>query len=365
MCQTAFFFQRSVGLTRHGPLVMQTQTLVTLMKTTNTTWIGKKRNNGVLSGLCLVAALAGVGSVNASTLAYWNFEGDGVTTPTDGALVKDYAARSAIQARGIAAIDVSGNGNTMFAWDNNWMKYSANVPGAIVPQTQVANSFSMANLNNFPAASTWSLNSAPTGTDLETVKPLAWTLEASIYATANNGHRTFLGREGNGVAANASAAPLYFKTLNGKLGIEFADEAGNFYSLFDTTAMSLNTWYNVAAVSDGANLSLYRDSGLGYQLIGSLGLMPGDTRLAYDDNGSTTVGDAQWGWTLGRGRYGVNDLQNQNHTDRWLGNIDEVRISNAALSPGQFLFAPVPEPTTATLFSLGLACLAVTRRRRK
>jgi hypothetical protein len=55
----------------------------------------------------------------------------------------------------------------------------------------------------------------------------------------------------------------------------------------------------------------------------------------------------QWGWTL----------------DRWLGNIDEVRISDSALSPSQFLFAPVPEPTTASLALLGgLASWALRRK---
>jgi hypothetical protein len=86
---------------------------------------------------------------------------------------------------------------------------------------------------------------------VETIKPLAWTIEASIYSTDNTGHRTFLGRDGNGVStANSSRAPFYFKTFNGTLGVEFADEAGNFYSVFDTTgALSLNTWYNVSGLS--------------------------------------------------------------------------------------------------------------------
>jgi hypothetical protein len=62
--------------------------------------------------------------------------------------------------------------------------------------------------------------------------------------------------------------------------------------------------------------------------------------LNYDDNGSTTVGDTQWGWTVGRGRYGSSDLQDQNHVDRFLGYIDEVRISDVALAPSAFLFEP-------------------------
>jgi hypothetical protein len=47
----------------------------------------------------------------------------------------------------------------------------------------------------------------------------------------------------------------------------------------------------------------------------------------------------------------------------WLGNIDEVRISDSALNPSQFLFAPVPEPATASLALLGgLASWALRRK---
>ncbi|MCA9248734.1 MAG: PEP-CTERM sorting domain-containing protein, partial [Planctomycetales bacterium] len=76
-----------------------------------------------------------------------------------------------------------------------------------------------------------------------------------------------------------------------------------------------------------------------------------------DINGDT------WGWTLGRGRYGTSDDPTQNHTDRWEGYIDEVRISNVALAQYEFLFATIPEPSTAVL--LGLALIAAATRRRR
>ena len=66
-----------------------------------------------------IAAGVAAAPLHAATVAYWRFEGDGVTTPTDGAWVQDTNGRTAIQPEGIPVIDVSGNGNTLYTWDNN------------------------------------------------------------------------------------------------------------------------------------------------------------------------------------------------------------------------------------------------------
>lgn len=320
------------------------------------------------AALCLAVPAA---AAQAGTLAYWRFEGAGGETPVAGTTqVEDTNGRNLTvtypNAPGIAVSDVSGNGNTLRAWEHAWAghTYQSTVPAAVVPRTGAANNFSVQNGGDFPALFTWSLKTAPT-TDVETIKPLAWTIEASILSTNIGSHRTFVGRDGNRDTGltDGNRAPLYFKTLNGVLQILFTDEAGNTYDLSDPTgAIATNQWYNVAAVSDGTTLSLYKDAGAGYQLVNSMALIAGDTRLNYDDNGSTTVGDTQWGWTVGRGRYGGSDLQGDGHGDRWLGAIDEVRISDVALSPSQFLFA-VPEPTGAALIVMGSAVVWMSRRR--
>ncbi len=306
-------------------------------------------------GIALAAigflAWAGVAvrPVGAGTLAYWRFEGDGTSVPTAGMQVEDTNGRNLgiifPNPPGVAVADASGNGNTLRAWDHAFAghTYRASVPVAALA-SGLPNGFSVQNAGSFPALSTWSLKSTPT-TDAERVKPLAWTIEATIMQTAANLHSTFVGRDGNrdAGAGDASRAPLYFKTFNGTLQLLFTDEGGRTYDLSDPTGpLTLNAWYNVAAVSDGATLKLYKDSGAGYKLVNSQALTPGDTRLNYDDGGSTTAGDAQWGWTVGRGRYGSSTLQADGHTDRWFGSIDEVRISDEALDPAEFLFLPTP-----------------------
>ncbi|MBC8094796.1 MAG: hypothetical protein H7Y43_03180, partial [Akkermansiaceae bacterium] len=256
--------------------------------------------------------------------------------------------------------DVSGNGNTLWSWEFSFAShvYQPDVIAATVPINGLPNTFSIENSGGFPASFTWSTNSNPT-TDVEPIKPLAWTIEASIKPTAIDGaHRTFVGRDGNGVSSSdGNLAPLYFQTApNGFLRINFTDEGGRNYVVTDTEALQINTWYNVAAVSDGTTVRLYKDSGAGYMLVGSRALTAGDTRLAYDDAGSTSVNDTQWGWTLGRGRYGGGNAQSDNHGDRWLGFIDEVRISDAALKLSQMLFSPTnvyvvsgPSPTNVVV----------------
>lgn len=290
----------------------------------------------------MVLALS-IMSVEAATLAYWRFEGDGVTTPTDGTFLKDTNGRTAVQTDGLLTIDSSGNGNSLYTWDNNATghQYRPFTPPVSKLRSGLPNNFSIQNNGGFPASFTWSRESSPT-LDIEPLKLAQWTIEASIYQTQSGVHQTFVGRDGRkDLPAPADRAPLYFKTLNGQLQILFTDEAGNDYDLSDTTGnLSLNTWYNVAAVSNGTTLSLYKDSGGGYQLVNSMPLIPGDTRLNYDDNGSSTVGDTQWGWTVGRGRYGGSLEQTANHVDRFFGYIDEVRISDTALTPNQFLMEP-------------------------
>jgi len=302
--------------------------------------------------LGLAAALT-ASSAQATTLAYWRFEGNGVDVPVAGTTqVEDTNGRNLAvtfpNAPGIAVPDVTGNGNTLRAWEHSFAghTYQSTVPASPLA-SGLANNFSVQNAGNFPAMSTWSLKNSPTS-DLETIKPLAWTIEASFMSTNIGSHRTFVGRDGNRDAGigDGNRAPLYFKTFNGTLQVLFTDEAGNTYDLSDTTGpIVTNSWYNVAAVSDGTTLSLYKDSGAGYQLANSMPLVAGDTRLNYDDNGSTTVGDTQWGWTVGRGRYGGSDLQTDAHVDRWFGAIDEIRISDVALTPSQFLFIPAPSLT--------------------
>jgi hypothetical protein len=287
---------------------------------------------------------------NASTVAYWRFEGDGVLTPADGDWVTPTAGRTTIEVdadpanppKFIPGFDSSGNGNHVYTWDDNSTghQYRASVSNSTVGATP--NNFSIQNNGGYPATYTWSQQSHPTGIDIQTIAPSQWTIEATIKpTTVDGGFRTFVGREGNGVyPGDPNGAPLYFQiTNNNQFRINYTDAAGNLHIADSPDSVLAHQWYHVAAVSNGSTLKLYVDSfnGQGYQEKASLDLT-GSTNSAMINPGVDANGDT-WGWTLGRGRYGSNDDPTQDHTDRFFGYIDEVRISDNALAPASLLFA--------------------------
>lgn len=286
-------------------------------------------------------------------LAYWRFGDEGTTpevgdwvTPTAGLTEIEVDADLANPPAFIPGFDSTGNGNTLYTWDDNSTghQYSDEVPSNSVGGN--SNAWSIVNNGGFPASFTWSPQTSPTGTDLQTVTPSQWTIEASVKPSSVDGQfRTFLGREGNDVYTNGpdadpNAAPLYFQvTSTNEFRINYVDAAGNQHLATADFPVLAHQWYHVAATSNGSTLSLYVDQfdGTGYQLAASADLT-GSANSAMVDPGVDGNGDT-WSWTVGRGRYGESDDPTQNHGDRFFGNIDEVRISDNAVAPGSFLFA--------------------------
>jgi hypothetical protein len=124
--------------------------------------------------------------------------------------------------------------------------------------------------------------------------------------------------------------------------------AGDSFSTAQT-----DTWYNVVAQSDGSVFSLFvQNNATGvYELQGSTPIT-----TALSNTGATN-------FTIGRGWFnGPTDFVN--------GYVDEVRISDAALAPSQFLFAAapqtqIPEPGTLALLGAGLLPMVVGTAARK
>jgi hypothetical protein len=310
------------------------------------------------NALLLAALASGVGvSASAVPVAYWRFE----TGPANSNVIHTIGAG---QFEGTIP-DVSGNGNNLSVWEQGGgagYQYRADVSKSPVPLTGAANNFSVKNTGGGPAMFTTSSVALPSGVDVETMMPTAFTVEAS-FKPESGGYRTIVGRDARNVAtSDAALAALYLQIQpDNSLAIKFTDAAGNFHQAvspaglihgfdFPTDNDGVNgTWYNAVAVSDGATLSLYVNNAL----VASSPIVTTDARLAI---GTTSGGDWHAGeWSVGRG------LFNGGHSDRAYGFIDEVRISNSALLPSEFLF--VPEPATGLVLLAGL--LGVRSRSKK
>jgi MYXO-CTERM domain-containing protein len=293
------------------------------------------------AGTAALSALA-AGPAFAVPVAYWRFE----TGPAGTNVIHTLPAGQ-FEA---SIADDSGNGNTLSVWEQGGgagYQYRSDLPFATVPKTGATNNFSVKNTGGGPAMFTDSSVSLPSGVNIETMTPSAFTIEVS-WKPETGGFRTVLGRDAQNVAtSNAALAALYFQARpDNSVGVNFTDVLGNTHEAFSPAGFIqgfnfatdpdglTGTWYNLAAVSDGSTLKVYANGAL----IASTSIVSADPRLAV---GTTSGGDWHAGeWSVGRG------LFNGNHVDRAYGFIDEVRISDSALTTTDLLV-----PITSQLFT--------------
>ena len=292
--------------------------------------------------LTLVLGLLATRPASAATVAHWRFEA--------GPANANVAHTGAAGAFDGAIPDVSGNGNHLAAWTQGGASgyaYRSDVPFARIPANGTTNRFSVKNTGSFPALFTAPTSAGITGINLRTIRPLRFTIEASYKPENTGGHRTVVGRDARNVAtSDANRAALYLQMRpDDSVGITFSDVSGYTHSAFSPPGAIYGfnfgsnpegtnaPWYHLAAVSDGATLKMYVNN----LLVASADLVasgsPDRSLATGTTSGSGWVAGA---WSVGRGLY------SGNHTDRAFGFIDEVRISDDALAPSQFLAAPLP-----------------------
>ncbi len=168
-----------------------------------------------------------------------------------------------------------------------------------------------------------------------------FTIEAAFRPAALGIYQAIVAKEGQPAKDDGNSnSPLPTLELkirgdDNKLQFEQFDGAKNLVSVSSQAALNPNQWYYAAAVNDGTQMKLYLDSndGNGYQLQGSTSVT---NALYQGPNGYGPSAAPDWSnsWTFGRGQ------NNGSPADFFDGIIDEVRLSNTALSPSDFLFAP-------------------------
>jgi hypothetical protein len=261
--------------------------------------------NRLLVGLAVATMLlGGPPQAKADPIAYWRFEEGAGTTFSDS----------------------SGNGHTGTL--SGGATFSTLVPVNPIPQTGATNSFSLLlnGRNGFGMVS-----------DSPSLHPAnAITLEAWFRLTSNSSTALLFGRQFNAGTANSyqlGLRPDLFFGLTNSSGVSQTIDTSFFPSLFQ--------WYFVAGTWDGSTMRLFVDGA-------EIGSLPFTGPIGYFRTNPVLIGADD----DGAGVFGF-----------FPGNLDEIRISDTALSPSQFLNAPapapvpVPEPSSLTLLGLAIFCL--------
>ena len=266
-------------------------------------------------------ALAGSAiGARAETKAYWRFE--------SGA-PGDYAAV------GVVADSDETRANALSVYSRNTRPfYSGDVAMPAIPQTgatnRVAADFHWSEDFFTRQAPINTFNFGPRGSN-------AWTVELSVKLADAQGTTRLFGRDGvtPGVDDRGPLQIVAVGDRDGKFDVraEILDGSNTFRAAASAPNYRVAQWINIAATADATTLKLYVDAldGKGYQLAAQ-------TPINGALNETTGV------FSIGRGFV-------KGSSGRMGGLVDEVRVSDTALAPAQFLFSR-PDGTSVSSPSL-------------
>jgi hypothetical protein len=168
--------------------------------------------------------------------------------------------------------------------------------------------------------------------------PTEWTIETHAMLRSLGGWNSLIGRDG---ATNGGPEADFYLQNNGiddRYRINFLTTGGARWVLdaAPSEGIQANAWYAIAVRSDGQTLSMWIDDGFGdgYQQVGTVD-------MSSQTAASNAPISSNLAWTFGRAWY------NGGFVDHANGIMDNIRFSNAALDPSQFL--PFEVASTLTL----------------
>ncbi|NLH15900.1 MAG: LamG domain-containing protein [Phycisphaerae bacterium] len=252
--------------------------------------------------------------LSAATILYYNFE-DG----TPGVAMNGTGTNGQI-----GSLDISGNNRHMYAWNTiagPWFSALHDTPTGIGLSSK---------------------HNAQDGYCFEPVlvawSPSVWTIELSFKLDTIAGWRTLIGRDGFPIWSGGQVdigAALYIQKndRNRAITLDFATVSGERYTMDTSLFPVAGQWYHLAIVAAGDTINIYADrlDGNEFQNVGTFNMTPGQ------DHALLATGT----WTFGRGWF------NGNQADAIMGNLDDIRFSDVALTPAQFIhsqYAYNPSP---------------------
>lgn len=158
-----------------------------------------------------------------------------------------------------------------------------------------------------------------------------FTVEASfLNSSSETEFRTFLAKDRGPEPGPTGRFYFQLSGENGALRAAVTDRSGVDRVIQSTFVPSLDTWYHTVLVSRGGVLTLYLLQPDGWAEIGT-------TETA----GGMFAVEATW--AVGRAWF-------NGPADWWKGAVDEIRISNRALDPSEFLWSPAVPNRSGVFF---------------
>lgn len=150
----------------------------------------------------------------------------------------------------------------------------------------------------------------------------AYTIELSFRCSDIAMFRAVLCKDGKPTEAPSPSFVAKLSPRDSKLYIETLDESGQLRRVGSRVAIETDVWYNIAVVNDGKQLVLYlkKASSDTYELQAKVHVEGG-------------LIDSPGIWAIGRG------MSDGKLADPFYGYVDEIRISDTALSLENFLTA--------------------------
>lgn len=157
--------------------------------------------------------------------------------------------------------------------------------------------------------------------------PSTWTIELMVNLRNLAGWNSLIGRDGSSPEVAEGDFYLQNNGIDDRFRINFLTAGGSRWILDGDYNPQANTWYALAVVSDGVTLSMWLDDGSGYTQIGSLDMSSQSVE-------ANAITNTTFTWSFGRAWY------NGNQVDRIDGKIDNLRFSDVALTPDEFIKFP-------------------------